>query len=219
MEQWRKGSGARILGKPVLPGGWGWCLCRLMLSLCPSHHRHVSEDFGRQGCHACHPLRLPSVSQCVRPANLLHGGQLQGPFPAGTRRSSRADGVGLSPRMAWLVKLLAPPQAPPPAAVRPAPVQSVLLISERNTLHSVGILSFLERAGAQLPPLLLSFVQAVLATREEQKRDRPLCSHLKATGVCRSLIQAYWCQFGWFAVPTVCRGSGVDSRPGGSCSL
>lgn len=67
-------------------------------------------------------------------------------------------------------------------------MQSVLFISEKNTSDSVGILPFLERASAQLPPLLLSFVQGVLAAREEQKTDRPLCSYLKATGVCRSLI-------------------------------
>lgn len=64
----------------------------------------------------------------------------------------------------------------------------MLLISERNSAHCVGILPFLERAGAQLPPPLLSFVQGVLAAREEQKVDRPLCSYLKSMGVCRSLI-------------------------------
>lgn len=52
----------------------------------------------------------------------------------------------------------------------------------------MGILPFLERAGAQLPPPLLSFVQGVLAAREKQKVDRPLCSYLKSMGVCRSLI-------------------------------
>lgn len=67
-----------------------------------------------------------------------------------------------------------------------APLQSVLLVSERNTAHSVGIVRFLERAGAQLPPPLLSFAQGVLAAREEQKMERPLCSYLKTSGVCRS---------------------------------
>ncbi|XP_029698138.1 putative ATP-dependent RNA helicase TDRD12 isoform X3 [Takifugu rubripes] len=71
------------------------------------------------------------------------------------------------------------------AVVCPAPVQSVLFISERSTSHSVGILHYLERTCAQLPPQLLSFVQGVLAAREEQKMDRPLCSYLKTIGVCR----------------------------------
>uniref|UniRef100_A0A3B5KA52 RNA helicase n=1 Tax=Takifugu rubripes TaxID=31033 RepID=A0A3B5KA52_TAKRU len=63
--------------------------------------------------------------------------------------------------------------------------ESVLFISERSTSHSVGILHYLERTCAQLPPQLLSFVQGVLAAREEQKMDRPLCSYLKTIGVCR----------------------------------
>lgn len=79
--------------------------------------------------------------------------------------------------------------------VCPAPVQSVLFISERSTSHSVGILRYLERTCAQLPPQLLSFVQGVLAAREEQKMDRPLCSYLKTIGVCRSLMNIWHQRF------------------------
>lgn len=61
-----------------------------------------------------------------------------------------------------------------------------MFISERSTGHSVGLLRYLERTGVLLPPQLLSFVQGVLTAREEQKTDRPVCSYVKATGVCRS---------------------------------
>lgn len=66
--------------------------------------------------------------------------------------------------------------------------RSVLLISERNAGHGVGILRYMERTNALLPPELLSFVQGVLVAREDQKTDRPLCTYLKSFGVCRSLI-------------------------------
>lgn len=100
----------------------------------------------------------------------------------------------------WNVSLCSsqvPPQAP--AGISRAPTQSVLFISERSTGHSVGLLRYLERTCVQLPPQLLSFVQGVLAAREEQKTDRPVCSYLKATGDCRSAAsEAHLCQFNWF---------------------
>lgn len=69
----------------------------------------------------------------------------------------------------------------------------MLLISERNASHGVGILRYMERTNALLPPELLSFVQGVLVAREDQKTDRPLCTYLKSFGVCRSLITCSDC--------------------------
>uniref|UniRef100_A0A8C6TUJ0 RNA helicase n=1 Tax=Neogobius melanostomus TaxID=47308 RepID=A0A8C6TUJ0_9GOBI len=63
--------------------------------------------------------------------------------------------------------------------------RSVLLISERNARHVVGVLRYLGRTGAPLPPELLSFAQSVTAAREDQKTNKPLCSHLKSFGACR----------------------------------
>ncbi|XP_040894679.1 putative ATP-dependent RNA helicase TDRD12 [Toxotes jaculatrix] len=68
---------------------------------------------------------------------------------------------------------------------RPHTARSVLLISERNTRHVIGVLRYLRRTNAPLPPELLSFTEGVLVAREAQKTDRPLCSYLKSFGVCR----------------------------------
>uniref|UniRef100_A0A3Q3MI50 RNA helicase n=1 Tax=Mastacembelus armatus TaxID=205130 RepID=A0A3Q3MI50_9TELE len=63
--------------------------------------------------------------------------------------------------------------------------RSVLLISERDARHVVGILRYLGRTKALMPPELLSFAQDVLVTREHQKTNKPLCSYLKSFGACR----------------------------------
>uniref|UniRef100_UPI0037E94DDE putative ATP-dependent RNA helicase TDRD12 n=1 Tax=Semicossyphus pulcher TaxID=241346 RepID=UPI0037E94DDE len=63
--------------------------------------------------------------------------------------------------------------------------RSVLLISESNTRHIVGVLRYLMRTSALLPPELRSFAQGVQVAREDQKINRPLCSHIKSFGVCR----------------------------------
>ncbi|KAM8751496.1 putative ATP-dependent RNA helicase TDRD12 [Acanthopagrus schlegelii] len=68
---------------------------------------------------------------------------------------------------------------------RPPVTRSMLLISERNARHVVGVLRYLGRTNAPLPPELLSFAQSVHLVREDQKTDRPLCSYLKSFGVCR----------------------------------
>uniref|UniRef100_A0A671U2Z6 RNA helicase n=1 Tax=Sparus aurata TaxID=8175 RepID=A0A671U2Z6_SPAAU len=64
-------------------------------------------------------------------------------------------------------------------------IRSMLLISEKNARHVVGVLRYLGRTNAPLPPELLSFAQSVQLVREDQKTDRPLCSYLKSFGVCR----------------------------------
>ncbi|PWA19901.1 hypothetical protein CCH79_00016596, partial [Gambusia affinis] len=63
--------------------------------------------------------------------------------------------------------------------------RSVLLISERNARHVVGVLRYLERTDAPLPPVLFSFAEGVHVAREDQKTDRPFCSYLKSFGFCR----------------------------------
>ncbi|KAM6926635.1 putative ATP-dependent RNA helicase TDRD12 [Lycodopsis pacificus] len=68
----------------------------------------------------------------------------------------------------------------------PRPTRSVLLISERNAGHVVGVLRYLRRTSAPLPPELLAFAQGVHVAREDQKTNRPLCSYLKSFGVCRA---------------------------------
>ncbi|CAB1322821.1 unnamed protein product [Coregonus sp. 'balchen'] len=65
------------------------------------------------------------------------------------------------------------------------PAKSVLLLSERNARHVIGVLRYLKRTEASLPPELLHFAQGVLQAKEEQKSDRPLCSYLKSFGFCR----------------------------------
>ncbi|XP_051975326.1 putative ATP-dependent RNA helicase TDRD12 [Xyrauchen texanus] len=63
--------------------------------------------------------------------------------------------------------------------------QSVLLLSEQNARHVCGVLKYLRRAGALLPPELLQFALGVQQAKEEQKMDRPLCCSLKSFGFCR----------------------------------
>ncbi|KAJ8248978.1 hypothetical protein GJAV_G00229830 [Gymnothorax javanicus] len=63
--------------------------------------------------------------------------------------------------------------------------KSVLLLSERDARHVTGVLRYLERSEAALPPELLLFAQGVQQAREEQKADRPLCGYLKSFGFCR----------------------------------
>ncbi|XP_072290541.1 putative ATP-dependent RNA helicase TDRD12 [Eucyclogobius newberryi] len=63
--------------------------------------------------------------------------------------------------------------------------RSVLIISERNGRHVVGVLRYLGRTSAPLPPELLSFAQGVNVAREDQKTNRTLCGYLKSFGTCR----------------------------------
>ncbi|XP_034443256.1 putative ATP-dependent RNA helicase TDRD12 [Hippoglossus hippoglossus] len=70
-------------------------------------------------------------------------------------------------------------------ASRPPVTRSVLLISERNAPHVVGVVRYLGRTNALLPPELLSFGHGIHMAREDLKTNRPLCSYLKSFGVCR----------------------------------
>ncbi|KAG9280909.1 putative ATP-dependent RNA helicase TDRD12 isoform X1 [Astyanax mexicanus] len=64
-------------------------------------------------------------------------------------------------------------------------VRSVMLLSERNARHVSGVLRYLKRTCATLPPELLQFSEGVQQAKEEQKIGRALCSHLKSLGFCR----------------------------------
>uniref|UniRef100_A0A665TAV9 RNA helicase n=1 Tax=Echeneis naucrates TaxID=173247 RepID=A0A665TAV9_ECHNA len=64
-------------------------------------------------------------------------------------------------------------------------IRSVLLISERNSRHVLGVLRYLRRTDALLPPELLSFARGIQDAQEDQKTSQPFCSYLKSFGVCR----------------------------------
>ncbi|XP_023582709.1 putative ATP-dependent RNA helicase TDRD12 [Trichechus manatus latirostris] len=63
--------------------------------------------------------------------------------------------------------------------------KSVLLLTERNACHAVGVLRYLERADAKIPSELYEFTAGVLEAKEEKKAKRPLCPYLKAFGFCK----------------------------------
>ncbi|KAM5297159.1 putative ATP-dependent RNA helicase TDRD12 [Glossophaga mutica] len=63
--------------------------------------------------------------------------------------------------------------------------RSVLLLTERSAGHAVGVLRYLERAGAKIPSELYQFTAGVLEAKEEKKARRPLCPYLKAFGFCK----------------------------------
>ncbi|XP_061669490.1 putative ATP-dependent RNA helicase TDRD12 isoform X2 [Syngnathoides biaculeatus] len=63
--------------------------------------------------------------------------------------------------------------------------KSLLLVSERNARHVVGLVRYLKRSRAPLPAELLAFAEAAREVQEEDKTDRPFCHYLKSFGVCR----------------------------------
>uniref|UniRef100_H0WIW3 Putative ATP-dependent RNA helicase TDRD12 n=1 Tax=Otolemur garnettii TaxID=30611 RepID=H0WIW3_OTOGA len=63
--------------------------------------------------------------------------------------------------------------------------KSVLLLTERNAGHAVGVLRYLERADAKVPAELYEFTAGVLEAKEDKKARRPLCPYLKAFGFCK----------------------------------
>ncbi|XP_015988730.2 putative ATP-dependent RNA helicase TDRD12 isoform X5 [Rousettus aegyptiacus] len=72
-----------------------------------------------------------------------------------------------------------------PAEQEDKKTKSVLLLTERNACHAVGILRYLERADAKIPSELYEFTAGVLEAKEDQKARRPLCPYLKAFGFCK----------------------------------
>ncbi|XP_032342096.1 putative ATP-dependent RNA helicase TDRD12 [Camelus ferus] len=64
--------------------------------------------------------------------------------------------------------------------------KSVLLLTERNACHAVGVLHYLERADAKIPSELYEFTAGILEAKEDKKARRPLCPYLKAFGFCKN---------------------------------
>ncbi|XP_031471218.1 putative ATP-dependent RNA helicase TDRD12 isoform X4 [Phasianus colchicus] len=59
--------------------------------------------------------------------------------------------------------------------------RSVIMLTENSECHTVGILRYLERAEADIPPGLSGVLEA-----EEKKFARPLCTCLKMFGTCKN---------------------------------
>ncbi|KAI2590151.1 tudor domain containing 12 [Homo sapiens] len=66
--------------------------------------------------------------------------------------------------------------------------KSVLLLTEKDASHAVGVLRYLERADAKVPAELYEFTAGVLEAKEDKKAGRPLCPYLKAFGFCNHFI-------------------------------
>ncbi|NXK48384.1 DBP2 helicase, partial [Chauna torquata] len=64
--------------------------------------------------------------------------------------------------------------------------KSVILLTENNACHTLGILRFLKRAEAEIPPKLHDYVARMLEAEEEKKSARPLCTFLKTFGICKN---------------------------------
>ncbi|XP_074864401.1 putative ATP-dependent RNA helicase TDRD12 isoform X2 [Carettochelys insculpta] len=65
--------------------------------------------------------------------------------------------------------------------------KSVLLLTERIGCHAVGVLRYLEHAGAEIPPELHDFTAGILEAKEDLKLSEPLCQYLKRSGVCKDM--------------------------------
>uniref|UniRef100_A0A8C0H6W0 RNA helicase n=1 Tax=Chelonoidis abingdonii TaxID=106734 RepID=A0A8C0H6W0_CHEAB len=65
--------------------------------------------------------------------------------------------------------------------------KSILLLTERNRCHAVGVLRYLEHTEAKIPLELCDFTAGVLEAKEDMKLARPLCQYLKRSGVCKDM--------------------------------
>ncbi|XP_077166255.1 putative ATP-dependent RNA helicase TDRD12 [Paroedura picta] len=63
--------------------------------------------------------------------------------------------------------------------------KSILLLTEKSACHAAGVLRYLERTEAKIPPELCDFIAGVLEAKEENKSGGPLCHYLKIFGVCK----------------------------------
>ncbi|XP_053126847.1 putative ATP-dependent RNA helicase TDRD12 isoform X2 [Hemicordylus capensis] len=62
--------------------------------------------------------------------------------------------------------------------------KSILLLTEKSACHAAGVLRYLERTEAKIPPELCDFTAGVLQAKEDIKSRRPLCQYLKRYGIC-----------------------------------
>uniref|UniRef100_A0A8C4S4Y5 RNA helicase n=1 Tax=Erpetoichthys calabaricus TaxID=27687 RepID=A0A8C4S4Y5_ERPCA len=68
--------------------------------------------------------------------------------------------------------------------------KSILLLTDKNASHIGGVLQYLERTEAVLPPTIKSFADGVWKAKEFQKRSKPLCKHLKTFEF--HILKQYW---------------------------
>ncbi|KFQ19963.1 Tudor domain-containing protein 12, partial [Mesitornis unicolor] len=64
--------------------------------------------------------------------------------------------------------------------------RSVILLTEDNACHELGILRYLQHAEAEIPPELHDFTAKMLEAGEDNKFSRPLCACLKTFGICKN---------------------------------
>uniref|UniRef100_K7G2L7 Putative ATP-dependent RNA helicase TDRD12 n=1 Tax=Pelodiscus sinensis TaxID=13735 RepID=K7G2L7_PELSI len=65
--------------------------------------------------------------------------------------------------------------------------KSILLVTERNGCHAVGVLRYLEHTEAEIPSELRNFTAGILDAKEDMKLEEPLCQCLKRSGVCKDM--------------------------------
>ncbi|XP_060109824.1 putative ATP-dependent RNA helicase TDRD12 [Heteronotia binoei] len=63
--------------------------------------------------------------------------------------------------------------------------KSILLLTEKSACHAAGVLRYLERTKAKIPPELCDFIAGVLEAKEDSKSGQPLCRYLKIFGICK----------------------------------
>uniref|UniRef100_A0A8C6ZTT2 Putative ATP-dependent RNA helicase TDRD12 n=1 Tax=Nothoprocta perdicaria TaxID=30464 RepID=A0A8C6ZTT2_NOTPE len=64
--------------------------------------------------------------------------------------------------------------------------RSILLLTENDACHALGVLRYLEHAETEIPRELHDFTARVLEAEEEKKFARPLCTYLKTLGICKN---------------------------------
>ncbi|XP_032087081.1 putative ATP-dependent RNA helicase TDRD12 [Thamnophis elegans] len=64
--------------------------------------------------------------------------------------------------------------------------KSILLLTEKNACHAVGVLHYLKRAEAFIPSDLYNFTRGVLEAKEEKRSRQPMCSSIKSYGTCKN---------------------------------
>ncbi|KAL2093046.1 hypothetical protein ACEWY4_010358 [Coilia grayii] len=67
----------------------------------------------------------------------------------------------------------------------PRVANSILLLTDKNSRQVSGVLRYLRRTDALLPPELLRFAEGIQQVKEQQKAHRPLCGYLKSLGFCK----------------------------------
>nr|XP_060644004.1 putative ATP-dependent RNA helicase TDRD12 isoform X1 [Anolis sagrei ordinatus] len=72
-----------------------------------------------------------------------------------------------------------------PRAKEQPKAKSILLLTENSAWHTVGVLDYLKRTEANIPPELRDFTSGVLEAKENCKSGKPFCRYLKVYGFCK----------------------------------